>query len=81
MALRRTQEVWKEVSVAIIKNCFAKCGIVKNDDLMEAGEEKLREFEALVRELRSDILAAEYINLDTDIPASEPMINDHKIDW
>ena len=78
MALRRTQEVWKEVSVAIIKNCFAKCGIVKNDDLMEAGEEKLREFEALVRELRSDILAAD---IDIDIPASETMINDHKIDW
>ena len=48
--------------------------------LMEVEEEDL-DFEALVRELSSDISAAEYVNFDADIPASEPMINEHEIDW
>ena len=47
---------------------------------MEVEEEDL-DFEALVRELSSDISAAEYVNFDADIPASEPMINEHEIDW
>ena len=48
--------------------------------LMEVEEEDL-DFEALVRELSSDISAAEYVNFDADIPASEPMIDEHEIDW
>ena len=47
---------------------------------MEVEEEDL-DFEALVRELSSDISAAEYVNFDADIPASKPMINEHEIDW
>ena len=31
-----------------IKNCFDKCGVVKNDNLMDVEEEDL-EFETLVR--------------------------------
>ena len=37
-----------------IKNCFEKCGIIKNDDLMEIGEKDL-EFEVLCS-------ATKYIN-------------------
>ena len=80
MAIRWAQEAWKEVTGTTIKNCFEKCGIIKNDDLMEIEEEDL-EFEALVQELCPDVSATEYVNVDPDIPASEPLINEHKIDW
>ena len=80
MAIRWAQEAWKEVTGTTIKNCFEKCGIIKNDDLMEIEEEDL-EFEALVQELCPDVSATKYVNFDVDIPASEPLINEHKIDW
>ena len=80
MAIRWAQEAWKEVTGTTIKNCFEKCGIIKNDDLMEIEEEDL-EFEALVQELCPEVSATEYVNFDVDIPASEPLINEHKIDW
>ena len=47
MPIRWAQEAWKEVTRMTIKNCFGKCGIIKNDDLMEIEGEDL-EFEALV---------------------------------
>ena len=50
MAIRWTEEAWKDVTGTAIKNCFEKWGIIKNDDLMEIKEEDL-EFEALVQEL------------------------------
>ena len=62
-----------------IKNCFEKCGITKNDDLMEIQEEDL-EFKALVQELCPNVSAPEFVNFNADIPASEPLINEHKID-
>ena len=65
-----------------IKNCFGKCGVVKsNDDLMEVEKDDL-EFEVLVRELSSNMSAVEYVYFDVDILAtSEPMINEHEVDW
>ena len=64
-----------------MKNCFEKCGVVKsNDDLMEVEEVDL-EFEALVRELRPDMSATEYVYFDADIAIPEPMINEHEVDW
>ena len=80
MAIRWTQEAWKEVTGTTINNCFEKCGIIKNDDIMVIKEDDL-ELEALVQELCPDVSVAEYVNFDTDIPASEPLINHHKIDW
>ena len=47
---------------------------------MEIQAEDL-EFEALVQELYPDVLATECVNFDADIAASEPLINEHKIDW
>ena len=47
---------------------------------MEIEEEDL-EFAALVQELCSDVSATEYVNFNADIPASEHLINEHKIDW
>ena len=50
MAIPWAQEAWKEVTGTTIKNCFEKCQIIENDDLMEIGEKDL-EFEVLVQEL------------------------------
>ena len=80
MAIRWTQEAWKEVTGTATKNCFEKCGIIKNGDLIEIEDENL-EFEAFVQELCLDVSVTEYVNFDADIPASEPLINEHKIDW
>ena len=48
---------------------------------MEVEEDDDLEFEALVKEFTTDISAAEYANLDGNVPASEPMINKFEIDW
>ena len=48
---------------------------------MEVEEDDDLEFEALVKEFTTDISAAEYANLNDNVPASEPMINDFEIDW
>ena len=81
MTIQWAQEAWKEVTGTKIKNCFEKCGVVKsNDDLMEVKEDDL-EFEEFVPELSPDISAAEYVYFDADIPRSEPMINEHEVDW
>ena len=80
-AIRWLQEAWKEVTNLTIKNCFEKCGIKGDDELMEIQEDDDLEFEALVREFTTDISAAEYTNFDENVQASEPMINEFEIDW
>ena len=47
---------------------------------MEFEEEELREFEIFVRELIPNISATDYVNFDTGIPTSKPMINELEID-
>ena len=81
MAIRWLQEAWKEVTNLTIKNYFEKCGIKGDDELIEGQEDDDLEFEALVRELTTDISAAEYANFDENVQASEPMINEFEIDW
>ena len=54
--------------------------VKSNEDLMEVEKDDL-EFEVLVRELSSNVLAVEYVYFDVDIPTSEPMINEHEVDW
>ena len=75
------QEAWKEVTNLTIKYFFEKCGIKGDNELMEVEEDDDLEFEALVKEFTTDISAAEYANLDGNVPASEPMINKFDIDW
>ena len=73
MAIQWAQEAWKEVTGTTIKNCFEKYGVVKsNDDLTEVEK---------VRELSLNMSSAEYVYFDADIASSEPMINDHEVDW
>ena len=73
------QEVWKEVTNLTIKNCFEKCGIKGDNELMEVEEDDGLEFEALLKLFTTDISAAEYANFDENVPASEPMINEFEI--
>ena len=47
---------------------------------MEFEEEELREFETFVRELIPNISATDYVNFDTGISTSKPMINELEID-
>ena len=70
MAIRWLQEAWKEVTNLTIKNYFEKCGIKGDDELIEGQEDDDLEFEALVRELTTDISAAEYANFDENVQAS-----------
>ena len=81
VAIRWIQEAWIEITNLTIKNCFGKCGIKGDNGLMEVKEDDDLEFEALVKEFTTDITAAEYANFDENVPASEPMINEFKIDW
>ena len=75
MAIQWTSEAWKGVTGMAIRNYSEKRGMVKsNENVVEVEEDDL-EFEALVRELRPDMPAAEYVYFGADIPTSEPMIN------
>ena len=47
---------------------------------MEIEDEEL-EFKALFQESHPDVSATEYINFDANISVSEPLINEHRIDW
>ena len=81
VAIRWLQEAWKEVTNLTIKNCFEKCGIKGDNELIEVEEDDDLEFEALVKEFTTDISAAEYASFDENVSASEPMINELEIDW
>ena len=81
VAIRWLQEAWKEVTNLTIKNCFEKCGMKGDNELMEVKEDDDLEFEALVNEFTTDISAAEYASFDENVVAFEPMINEFEIDW
>ena len=48
VAVRWLQEVWKEVTNLTIKNCFEKCSMKGDNELMKVEEDDDLEFEALV---------------------------------
>ena len=81
VAIQWIQEAWKEVSNSTIKNCFEKCGIKGDNELMEAEKDDDLEFEALAKEFTMDISAVEFAIFNANVPASEPMINEFEIDW
>ena len=79
LAIRWLQKVWKEVTNLTIKNCFEKCGIKGDSELMEVKEDDDMEFKALVKKFTTDISAEEYASFDENVPAPEPMINEFEI--
>ena len=81
LAIQWLREAWKEVTNLTIKNCFEKCDIKGDNELMEVEEDDDLEFEALGKEFTTDISAAECANFDENVPVSEPMINEFEIDW
>ena len=50
VAIRWLHEVWKEVTNLTIKNCFEKCGIKRDNELIKVEEDDDLEFEALVKD-------------------------------
>ena len=71
-----TKSVWGEVSEETIVNCFKTCGFRKSQpyvQLTDFAEEE--EFESLVKELSTDVSAAEYIDFDREVVTSQPSID------
>ena len=77
---------WKEVSETIIKNCFAKCGIlqqvVENDE-PELDDEFAELFKELteMNETENNFTAEEYADFDNEISSFHPPINSEMVDW
>ena len=66
------KSAWGEVSEETIVNCFKKCGFRKSQpdvQLTDFAEEE--EFESLVKELSTDVSAAEYIDFDQEVVTSQ----------
>ena len=62
--------------------CFKKCGFGKSQpdvQLTDFAEEE--EFESLVKELSTDVSAAEYIDFDREVVTSQPSIDVKNIAW
>ena len=69
-------DAWKEVSVEMINNCFAKCGITEktSEDEDEIVDE---EFNALFNELADsecDMTAEDYVSFGVETCRSLPTI-------
>ena len=81
-AISWLKSAWGEVSEETIVNCFKKCGFRKSQpdvQLTDFAEEE--EFESLVKELSTDVSAAEYIDFDWDVVTSQPSIDVKNIAW
>ena len=81
-AISWIKPVWGEVSEEITVKCFKKCGLRKGQpdvQLTDFAEEE--EFESLVKELSTDVSAAEYIDFDREVVTSQPSIDVKNIAW
>ena len=81
-AISWIKSAWGEVSEETIVNCFKKCGFRKSQpdvQLTDFAEEE--EFESLVKELSTDVSAAEYIDFDREVVTSQPSIDVKNIAW
>ena len=76
------KSAWSKVSEVTIVNCFKKSGFRKSQpdvQLTDFAEEK--EFESLVKELSTDVFAAEYIDFDREVVTSHSSIDVKNIAW
>ena len=67
-AISWIKSTWGEVSEETIVNCFKKCGFRKiQPDVQLTDFAKEEKFESLVKELSTDVSAAEYIDFDREV--------------
>ena len=66
---------WGEVLEETIVNCFKKCGFRKSQPGVQLTDFAEDEFESLVKELSTDVSAAEYIDFDPEVVTSQPSID------
>ena len=81
-AISWIKSAWGEVSEETIFNCFKKCGFRKSQpdvQLTDFAEEE--ELESLVKELSTNVSAAEYIDFDREVVTSQPSIDVKNIAW
>ena len=81
-AISWIKSAWGEVLEKAIVNCFKKCWFRKSQpdvQLTDFAEEE--EFESLVKELSTDVSAAEYIDFDREVVTSQPSIDVKNIAW
>ena len=75
-AISWIKSAWGDVSEETIVNSFKKCGFRKNQpdvELTDFAEEE--EFESLVKELSTDVSAAEYVDFDREVVTSQPALD------
>ena len=77
---------WNEVTEKTIRNCFAKCGILKqtaeNDDAELDGEfaELFKELTEM-DEVENDLTADGYIDFEINVTSCHSPINSEMVDW
>ena len=74
-AISWIKSAWGEVSEETIVNCFKKCGFRKSQPDVQLTDFAEEEFESLVKELSTDVSAAEYFNFDREVVTSQPSID------
>ena len=75
-AISWIKSAWGDVSEETIVNSFKKSGFRKNQpdvELTDFAEEE--EFESLVKELSTDVSAAEYVDFDREVVTSQPALD------
>ena len=80
-AISWIKSAWGEVSEETIVNCFKKCGFRKSQPDVQLTDFAEEEFESLVKELSTDVSAAEYIDFDREVVTSQPSIDVKNIAW
>ena len=81
-AIFSIKSAWGEVLEETIVSCFKKCGFRKSQpDVQLTNFAEKEEFETLVKELSTDVSAAEYINFDREIVTSQPSIDVKNMAW
>ena len=71
-AISWTKSAWGEISEETIVNCFKKCGFRKSHpDVQLTNFAEEEEFQSLVKELSTDVSAADYIDFDREVVTSQ----------
>ena len=81
-AISWIKSAWGEVSEEAIVNCFKKCEFRKSQpDVQLTDFVEKEKFESLVKELSTDVSAAEYIDFDREVVTSQSSIDVKNMAW